>query len=103
MSNSVDTSTVLELASDLIGTDPEVLKQALLAALVRGQPVVLAGANVSRAGTAALQLLLAFVREAQSRQLNVALRAPSTALCAALATVGLTRDEPFAALLAPAS
>lgn len=96
MTQLAQASTVLELESDLIGQDPEVFKQALLAALVPGQPVVLRAAGVSRAGTVALQLLLAFLREARAKGLAVQLHDASAALRDAVSVAGMDKLLDFA-------
>lgn len=103
MKDDANASTVLELESDLIALDPETLKQTLLASLVPGRSVLLVAANVARVGTAALQLLLAFLREADQKGLEVDLRDSSRALRDAVVTAGLDRDAMFARALAPST
>lgn len=85
-------TTIVELSEDLIGQDPELLKQALLAALSLGRPVAVLSDKVGRAGTATLQLLLAFTREARSKGIPVQLHAPSPALLDAIACAGLRHE-----------
>lgn len=105
MSTSAPTTsdaTLIHLPGDLIGCDVEALRQALLGALVRAQPVTLNGADVSRAGTAALQVLLAFVRDAQLRKIPVSLVDPAPALLDALRHLGLL-SLPELADLVPAA
>lgn len=83
------------LPEDSMSTDLDALKQALLGALDSGQPVVVVGSEVSRAGTAVLQLLLAFVRQIADRGGSVELREPSKPLSDALATLGLWEHPAF--------
>jgi anti-anti-sigma regulatory factor len=92
MSKSAQSSTTVELESDLIGQDPEALKQAFLAALVPGHAIVVQAAAVSRAGTATLQLLLAFLRDARAKGLAFEVRDASPALRDAASAAGLTAD-----------
>lgn len=83
---------IVTLPEELLGEEPEALKQALLAVLVRGQPAILDGARVHRVGTAALQVLLAFLRDCSNKSLAVQLRAPSRALLDAFECTGLATD-----------
>ena len=89
MDNDSEISNSFELPSDLINEDPEALKQWLLTALVAGRPAVLSGKRVSRVGTAALQLLIAFRKECDVRAIPCELREPSRALLEALDCTGL--------------
>lgn len=80
---------VVTLPDDLIVADLDALKQALLvAADSRGRVIVEASA-VTRAGTAALQLLLALARHVEERGGGLELRGPSKPLTDAIATLGL--------------
>ena len=81
--------TFLELPSDLIGQDPEDFRQSLLSALTSLQSVTLSGRNVSRIGTSALQLLVAFRRDAAALGVSVELKDPSQPLLDTLVTLGL--------------
>lgn len=83
--------TLLQLPSDFLGCDVEALRQELLSALVRARPVELRGEHVARAGTASLQVLLAFLREAEQREVSVRIHSPSQPLLDALSTLGLRR------------
>lgn len=94
-----DLTVLVDLASDLMNQDPEALRQSLISALVTRQPIALQAAEVSRAGTATLQLLLAFLREAHEQGVRVELREPSPALKDAIRTLGLERDPLMAAVL----
>jgi phospholipid transport system transporter-binding protein len=96
MTQLATASTIVELESDLIGQDPEALRQALLAALVPGHPVVLRAAGVSRAGTAALQLLLAFLREARAKGVAVQVHDASASLRDAVSVAGMDAVLDFA-------
>lgn len=92
--------TVIALAEELQGDAAEALKQTLLAALVRGRPTVVEASQVARVGTAALQVLLAFLRDAECKALAVELRAPSRSMLDALAGTGLALEPLIAAALA---
>lgn len=81
--------TLLVLPSDFLGCDAEALRQELLSALVRARPIELDGQAVTRAGTASLQLLVAFFREAAQREVPARLRTPSRALLDAMHVLGL--------------
>jgi anti-anti-sigma regulatory factor len=94
-------STVVELESDLISRDPEALRQALLSALTAGRPIELVAAGVSRCGTAALQVLLAFVREAARQGIAADLSDASPALREAVRLTGLDSEPALSACLAP--
>jgi anti-anti-sigma regulatory factor len=83
---------MITLADELLGEAPEALKQALLAAVVRGQPTVIDAGGVARVGTAALQVLLAFLAEAQRKSIPVGVHAPSRAFLDALDCTGLSRE-----------
>lgn len=93
------TTTVVSLPQDLIACDPEQLRQLLLAALAAGRDVVLEADSVTRIGTAALQLLLAFLRDARGRKLTVALRGNSSSFAEALRCSALERDPDVTAAL----
>jgi anti-anti-sigma regulatory factor len=80
---------MLELPSDLTAEDPDSLKQWLLAALVAQRACALSGQNVTRIGTPAIQLLIAFRRECEAQGLRCELRDASPALRDALVCVGL--------------
>ena len=84
-----ETAKLLELPADLVGEDPDVLKQRLLSALAAQSSMLVSGKAVTRVGTAALQLLVAFRRECETRALPFELRDPSPALLETLACVGL--------------
>lgn len=90
MNSRNEASNWLELPSDLICEDGEAFKQWLLLALAREQPVTLCGRAVTRVGTAALQLLVAFRRACDERAVSFELREPSRALLDTLACTGLT-------------
>jgi anti-anti-sigma regulatory factor len=92
-------NTVIALAEELLGEAPEALKQALLAAIVRGQPTVIDAGGVGRVGTAALQVMLAFLAEAQRKSIPARLRAPSRAFIDALDCTGLSREPLIGAAL----
>ena len=81
--------TLLELPADLIASDPEALKQTLLGALAARHPTVLSGLNVTRIGTAALQLLVAFRRDSVAQGSTVELRDASKPLLDALTSLRL--------------
>jgi STAS domain len=100
----LDGETLLVLPADFLSCDAEVLKQELISALVRAKPVELRGGDVTRAGTASLQLVLAFLREAERRRVPVRIGTASSSLLDALHTVGLSEVEEVArALVVPAS
>ncbi|MET0792643.1 MAG: STAS domain-containing protein [Polyangiaceae bacterium] len=82
----------LELPADLITEDPESFKQWLLAALVAHSPTILTGRNVTRVGTAALQLLVAFRRQCEVQAVQYELRDASPALRDTLACLGLAHE-----------
>src|SRR6478609_939414 len=88
-------ATLVALPADMIGEDPEMLRQLLLDALIQNRRVVLDASQVARVGTACLQLVLAFLREATLKQLAVEIRSPSTALADALLCTGLGQDSHF--------
>lgn len=92
-------NTVIALAEELLGEAPEALKQALLAAIVRGQPTVIDAGGVARIGTAALQVMLAFLAEAQRKSISTGLRAPSQAFIDALHCTGLSHEPLIGAAL----
>ncbi len=94
-------TTVISLPQDLIAYDPEQLRQLLLAALAPGRDVVLVADSVTRIGTAALQLLLAFLRDARRRELTVALSGGSSSFAEALKCSALDRDPDVTAALTP--
>ena len=89
--------TLLELPGDLIAHDPDELKNWLLAAFAARQPTILSGRNVTRIGTAALQLLVAFRRDAAAQGMTVELRDASQPLLDAVACLGLTQAVGLAA------
>jgi ABC-type transporter Mla MlaB component len=93
-------STQVALPSDLVNCDVEALRQTLLSALVHAQPIEVQSAEVARAGTAALQLLLSFAREAERRQVSVRLPDPAPALLDALRCLGLAEQPEIRAWLA---
>lgn len=62
----------------------------LQAALVAKRPVIIEASQVERADTAVLQLLCAFVQEAQTRGLNVQWQQPTAALHDAACLLNLT-------------
>jgi len=86
---------VLALPSDLITEDPESLKQWLLAALAARRSIALEGGGVTRVGTAALQLLVAFRRECQTLGLACELRDASQALRDTLSCLNLQKELPW--------
>jgi len=96
----IDKATLVSLPGDLVNCDVEVLRQALLSALVRPQAIDLHGAEVTRAGTASLQLLLSFLREAKQKQIEARLLEPSAPLLDALRCLGLA-DQPEISQLLP--
>lgn len=65
------------------------LRTQLLAALESKQPVVLDAAQVERADTAALQMLSAFIQDANAQQQTVQWKAPSEALSVSAELLGL--------------
>ncbi len=67
------------------------LHEALKKALDSGTPVNLQARRVERADTAALQLLVAFIRAARSRGVAVSWNEPSAALCRCAALLGLAQ------------
>ena len=83
---------MVALPPELMGDEPEALKQALLHALVCGRLTVLDASNVTRVGTAALQVIWAFMRDCQRKSLVVELRAPSQAFLDALDCCGLSSE-----------
>jgi ABC-type transporter Mla MlaB component len=87
------------LPADLVNSDVEALRQTLLAALASMQPVEIQAADVTRAGTAALQLLLSFLRDAERKQVAVRLNAPAAPLLDALRCLGLDDAPEIRALL----
>lgn len=89
MTQSNDSTYMIDLASDLISQDAAELQQALLAALETGRPLMLRAQGVSRVGTVGLQLLLALQRGARARSLSVAIEGPSQALRDAARCLGL--------------
>ncbi len=68
------------------------LHQTLKKALESGTPVTLQAHQVERADTAALQLLVAFMRAAHSRGITVSWNAPSAALRRSAQLLGLTHE-----------
>jgi len=85
-------SSFLELPSDLICEDPEVLKQWLVSALSAARPAIISGRLVTRVGTAALQLLVAFRRECTARVMQVEIRDASPSLLDTVACAGLSEE-----------
>jgi|SRR6478752_4225178 len=90
--SSTGPNNVIALPADLMGEEPEVLRQTLLSALARGRTTVVDASQVGRLGTAALQVLLAFLREAVEKGVPVELLSPSRAVVDALHSSGLARD-----------
>ena len=82
----------LALDADLRLAAAPALREGLLAALAAGRPVRLDGAAVAQVDTATLQLLCAFVRDAAASDLAVSWVAPSDALMAGAAMLGLNRS-----------
>ncbi len=72
---------------DLTAAEP--LQRILLARLRSGDPLVVVGAGVERVSTAAVQILLAALAEARSRDVSFQLRDPSSSLAEALADLGV--------------
>ena len=66
------------------------LRNILLLALEDKQPVRLAGTDIARADTAALQMLSAFIKDAKAQAQEVAWEAPSAALLEAAQLLGLS-------------
>ncbi len=91
------------MPGDLVNCDAEVLRQALIAALVRPQAIDLHAGEVSRAGTASLQLLLSFLREAKAKEIEVRLVEPSSPLLEAIRCLGLSEQPELRELLPNAS
>ena len=89
MSQAPDTSNILELPSDLINEDMDSFKQSLLVALAAQRPTALSGKYVTRVGTAALQLLVAFRKECVAREIRFELREASRPLLETVACAGL--------------
>lgn len=81
-----------------MSTDLDALKQTLLGALDSGHPVIIIGSEVTRVGTAVLQLLLALVRQVFERGGTVQLREPSKPLNDALTTLGFWEHPLFSRL-----
>ena len=88
-SPQLDSGSSLALPEDLIAIDPEALKQLLLGALASDRDLSLSGKAVTRVGTAALQLLLAFRRQGAERDLELSLSEPSPALLDGIRCLGL--------------
>ena len=83
---------MVALPPELMGDEPDALKQALMHALVCGHPTVLDASNVTRVGTAALQVIWAFLRDCQRKSLLVEVRAPSRVFLDALECSGLASE-----------
>lgn len=86
----------LELPPDLIVHEPEPLRQELLAALAGSGPVIVDASAVHRVGIVALQLLLAFLREARQKGVTVELYGVRTELAEALHCTGLDLEPDVA-------
>ncbi|RYZ01634.1 MAG: STAS domain-containing protein [Myxococcales bacterium] len=89
----------IELPPDLIVHEPEPLRQELLDALASGGRVALDASEVHRVGVVALQLLLAFVREARQSGVGVEIFGVRKELVEALRCTGLDRDPDLARAL----
>jgi len=87
---------LLELPDDLIAEDPEGFKQWLLAAVATRLPTAFDGSNVTRVGTAALQLLVAFRHACQSLGVTCEIRDASQSLTDTLSCLGLENELPLA-------
>lgn len=61
-------------------------------ALDRGQPVVLDGSRVGRIDTAGVQMLTAFIREAQGKGIRVDWQGTTEVLCEAAQRLGLAQQ-----------
>lgn len=79
----------LALGESLDISGAEKLRNRLQKALAAGRPVRLDTAKLSRIDTAALQLLVAFVREMRANGFDVAWRQPGAALYEAAQLLGL--------------
>jgi len=82
-------STRLSLGKKLDIAAADELKQRLEATLVKAPQVVLVADKVERADTAGLQLILAFMRKAQSQAIEVKWFRPSDAVKEAAERLGL--------------
>ena len=82
----------IELPPDLIVHDFEQLRQDLLQGLRAGGQVSVDASEVHRVGIVALQLLLAFLREARQQGVVVQLSGVRRELDEALRATGLDRD-----------
>lgn len=89
MNDNLDLPNLLELPSDLMTEEPEAFKQWLLVAVAARRSTVVSGKGVTRIGTAALQLLVAFRRECLTNGVSFELREPSRPLLEAIACTGL--------------
>lgn len=92
----------IALDADLRLAVAPALRDTLLSALAAGKPVRLDGAAVAQVDTATLQLICAFVRDASASELSVSWVAPSEALMAGAAMLGLHRSMNLPALSAQA-
>jgi anti-anti-sigma regulatory factor len=82
----------IELPPDLIVHEPEPLRLELLAALAGGGPISIDASAVHRVGIVALQLLLAFLREARQKGVLVEICGVRPELDEALACTGLAEQ-----------
>lgn len=90
------TTRTIELPPDLIVHEPEPLRLELLEALSGGGRVTLDASEVHRVGIVALQLLLAFTREARQRGVAVEILGARKELSEALRCTGLDQDPDLA-------
>lgn len=65
MTGEPASNTCIELVAELGISEAEALKTELIEALDSGRDICVRASNVRRIGTSALQLLIAFLREAQ--------------------------------------
>jgi anti-anti-sigma regulatory factor len=86
-SNGKETIIACEASLDIANAAS--LKTTLLNALSARQSVVVDGAAVEKADTAALQLLSAFFKDASAQGVAVRWTSPSPALCTAAGLLGL--------------
>lgn len=85
-----DDSQVIELSEVMDISATAELRSQLLAALESKKSVILDASQVERADTAALQVLSAFVQDANSQQQTVQWKKPSEALSRSAALLGLS-------------
>jgi anti-anti-sigma regulatory factor len=100
VSTTKPATRTIELPPDLIVHEPESLRQDLLEALAAGGRVTIDASEVHRVGIVALQLLLAFVREARQKGLSVEIAGIRKELEVALRCTGLDRDPDLARAVA---